>query len=152
VLDSLAARNWEALRNTLAHLVMPAFVLGYVATATIARITRSSMLDVLGQDYIRTARAKGLWERVVILRHALRNALIPTVTVIGLVFGGLLEGSVLTETIFAWPGLGRYITTGYITLDYPAVMGGTLYIAVVFSIVNLLVDLTYAVLDPRIRL
>jgi peptide/nickel transport system permease protein len=152
VLDSLAARNWAALQNTLAHLLMPAFVLGYVATATIARITRSSMLDVLGQDYIRTARAKGLWERVVILRHALRNALIPTVTVIGLVFGGLLEGSVLTETIFAWPGLGRYITTGYITLDYPAVMGGTLYIAVVFSVVNLAVDLTYAVLDPRIRL
>lgn len=152
LLDSLMARNWEAVRNALAHLIMPAFVLGYVATATIARITRSSMLDVLSQDYIRTARAKGLLERLVILRHALRNALIPTVTVIGLVFGGLLEGSVLTETIFAWPGLGRYITTGYITLDYPAVMGGTLYIAVVFSIVNLVVDLTYAVLDPRIRL
>ena len=152
LVDSLLAGNWEALRNAIGHLIMPAFVLGYVATATIARMTRSSMLDVLYQDYIRTARSKGLRERVVILRHALRNALIPTVTVIGLVFGGLLEGSVLTETIFAWPGLGRYITTGYITLDYPAVMGGTLYIAVVFSIVNLIVDLTYAVLDPRIRL
>jgi peptide/nickel transport system permease protein len=151
VLDSLLTRNWEALFNALAHLIMPAFVLGYVATATIARITRSSMLDALHQDYIRTARAKGLFERMVIMRHALRNALIPTVTVIGLVFGGLLEGSVLTETIFAWPGLGRYITTGYIALDYPAVMGGTLYIAVMFSLVNLLVDLTYAVLDPRIR-
>lgn len=152
LLDSLLAGNWEALRNAIGHLIMPAFVLGYVATATIARMTRSSMLDVLYQDYIRTARSKGLRERVVILRHALRNALIPTVTVIGLVFGGLLEGSVLTETIFAWPGLGRYITTGYISLDYPAVMGGTLYIAVVFSIVNLIVDLTYAFLDPRIRL
>jgi peptide/nickel transport system permease protein len=152
LLDGLVARNWEAVRNALAHLIMPAFVLGYVATATIARITRSSMLDILSQDFIRTARAKGLREQVVILRHALRNALIPTVTIIGLVFGGLLEGSVLTETIFAWPGLGRYITTAYITLDYPAVMGGTLYIAVVFSIVNLAVDLTYAVLDPRIRL
>ncbi len=152
LLDSLFARNWEALTNGLAHLIMPAFVLGYVATATIARTTRSSMLDVLHQDYIRTARAKGLRDRLVIIRHALRNALIPTVTIIGLVFGGLLEGSVLTETIFAWPGLGRYITTGYITLDYPAVMGGTLYIALVFSIVNLVVDLTYAVLDPRIRL
>jgi len=152
ILDSLLAGNWAALGNAVAHLIMPAFVLGYVATATIARVTRSSMLDVLFQDYIRTARSKGLVERVVILRHALRNALIPTVTVIGLVFGGLLEGSVLTETIFAWPGLGRYITTGYISLDYPAVMGGTLYIAVVFSIVNLLVDLTYAFLDPRIRL
>jgi len=152
ILDSLLAGNWAALGNAVAHLIMPAFVLGYVATATIARVTRSSMLDVLFQDYIRTARSKGLVERVVILRHALRNALIPTVTVIGLVFCGLLEGSVLTETIFAWPGLGRYITTGYISLDYPAVMGGTLYIAVVFSIVNLLVDLTYAFLDPRIRL
>ncbi len=152
ILDSLLAGNWAALGNAVAHLIMPAFVLGYVATATIARVTRSSMLDVLYQDYIRTARSKGLLERVVILRHALRNALIPTVTIIGLVFGGLLEGSVLTETIFAWPGLGRYITTGYISLDYPAVMGGTLYIAVVFSIVNLIVDLTYAFLDPRIRL
>jgi peptide/nickel transport system permease protein len=152
ILDSLLAGNWAALGNALGHLVMPAFVLGYVATATIARVTRSSMLDTLYQDYIRTARSKGLVERVVILRHALRNALIPTVTVIGLVFGGLLEGSVLTETIFAWPGLGRYITTGFITLDYPAVMGGTLYIAVVFSIVNLIVDLGYAFLDPRIRL
>jgi peptide/nickel transport system permease protein len=152
ILDSLLAGNWAALGNAVGHLLMPAFVLGYVATATIARMTRSSMLDVLYQDYIRTARSKGLREGVVVLRHALRNALIPTVTVIGLVFGGLLEGSVLTETIFAWPGLGRYITTGYITLDYPAVMGGTLYIAVVFSVVNLIVDLTYAFLDPRIRL
>jgi len=151
ILDSLLAGNWAALRNAVGHLVMPAFVLGYLATATIARVTRSSMLDALHQDYVRTARSKGLVERVVVLRHALRNALIPTVTVIGLVFGGLLEGSVLTETIFAWPGLGRYITTGYITLDYPAVMGGTLYIAVVYSIVNLVVDLTYAFLDPRIR-
>ncbi|MDR7426109.1 MAG: ABC transporter permease [Armatimonadota bacterium] len=152
IVDSLLAGDWVALRNAVAHLIMPAFVLGYVATATIARVTRSSMLDILHQDYIRTARSKGLVERVVILRHALRNALIPTVTVIGLVFGGLLEGSVLTETVFAWPGLGRYITTGYISLDYPAVMGGTLYIAVVFSLVNLIVDLTYAFLDPRIRL
>lgn len=152
IVDSLLAGNWAALRNAVGHLIMPAFVLGYVATATIARVTRSSMLDILHQDYIRTARSKGLVERVVVLRHALRNALIPTVTVIGLVFGGLLEGSVLTETVFAWPGLGRYITTGYISLDYPAVMGGTLYIAVVFSVVNLIVDLTYAFLDPRIRL
>ncbi len=152
IVDSLLAGNWAALRNAVGHLIMPAFVLGYVATATIARVTRSSMLDILHQDYIRTARSKGLVERVVILRHALRNALIPTVTVIGLVFGGLLEGSVLTETVFAWPGLGRYITTGYISLDYPAVMGGTLYIALVFSVVNLIVDLTYAFLDPRIRL
>ncbi|MCL6553711.1 MAG: ABC transporter permease [Firmicutes bacterium] len=152
VVDSLVRGRWDALADALHHLALPALVLGAYVMGTITRVTRSSVLEVLAQDYVRTARAKGLPERAVIGRHALRNALIPTVTVIGLVFGGLLEGSVLTETIFAWPGLGRYITTGYITLDYPAVMGGTLYIAVVFSIVNLLVDLTYAVLDPRIRL
>jgi peptide/nickel transport system permease protein len=149
--DSILAGDWEAFRNALGHLVMPAFVLGYLATATIARICRSSMLDVLHQEYIRTAQAKGLRPRVVILRHALRNALIPTVTVVGLVFGELLEGSVLTETIFAWPGLGRYITTGFLALDYPAVMGGTLYVAVVFSVANLIVDIAYAFLDPKIR-
>ncbi len=151
IFDSLLVRNWHAFRNALGHLAMPAFVLGYVATATIARISRSSMLDVLQQEYIRVAKAKGLHARVVILRHALKNALMPTVTVLGLIFGGLLEGSVLTETVFAWPGLGRYITTGYLSLDYPAVMGGTLYIALVFSIVNLVVDIGYAFLDPRIR-
>ncbi|MBI4280182.1 MAG: ABC transporter permease [Armatimonadetes bacterium] len=151
LVDSLLSANREAFWNALAHLVMPALVLGYAATATIARISRSGMLDVLLQDYIRTARAKGLTERVVLLRHALRNAIIPTVTIIGLVFGGLLEGAVLTETIFAWPGLGRYITQGYIALDYPAVMGATLYIAVVYSLVNLVVDIGYAALDPRMR-
>ncbi len=151
ILDSLLVRDWDALRNALAHLAMPAFVLGYVATATIARISRSSMLDVLYQEYIGVARAKGLHERVVIVHHALKNALIPTITVMGLIFGGLLEGSVLTETVFAWPGLGRYITTGYLSLDYPAVMGGTLYIALVFSTVNLIVDVGYAFLNPRIR-
>ena len=151
VLDSLLAREWEALRSALAHLVLPAVVLGFSATANVARTSRSSMLEVLFQDFVRTARAKGLPERAVVMRHALRNALIPTVTLVGLIFGSLLEGAVLTETIFAWPGLGRYITTGYLALDYPAVMGGTLYIAVAYSLVNLVVDILYAVIDPRVR-
>lgn len=151
LVDSLIAGDWDAFRSAGSHLILPASVLGFFATANIARISRSSMLDSLYQEYIRTARAKGLAERAVVLRHALRNALIPTVTIVGLIFGSLLEGAVLTETIFSWPGLGRYITTGYLALDYPAVMGGTLYIAVVYSLVNLLVDIGYAALDPRIR-
>ena len=109
------------------------------------------MLDCLRQDYVRTAKAKGLNKRLVIKRHALRNALIPTVTIIGLTFGSLLEGAVLTETVFSWPGLGRYITNGYLVLDYPAIMGGTLYIALIYSIANLIVDILYAFLDPRMR-
>ena len=151
VIDSLLTGNWEALKNGLLHLIMPAFVLGYSATASIARITRASMLDVLRQEYITTARSKGLEERKVVRNHALRNALIPTVTIIGLTFGSLLEGAVLTETVFSWPGLGRYITNGYLVLDYPAVMGGTLYIAFIYSLVNLIVDIIYAFLDPRMR-
>ncbi|WP_324670388.1 ABC transporter permease [Geochorda subterranea] len=151
LVDSLLAREWEALRSALSHLVLPAVVLGFSATANVARTSRSSMLEVLFQDFVRTARAKGVPERAVVLRHALRNALIPTVTLVGLIFGSLLEGAVLTETIFSWPGLGRYITTGYLALDYPAVMGGTLYIAVVYSLVNLVVDILYAVIDPRVR-
>ncbi len=109
------------------------------------------MLEALQQEYVRTARAKGLREWVVIYRHALRNALIPTTTVIGLAYGGLLEGSVLTETIFSWPGLGRYITGAFLSLDFPAVMGGTLLIAVIYSLANLVVDLVYALINPRIR-
>lgn len=151
LVDSLAAGDWEAFQGAAVHLILPAFVLGFSATANIARTSRSSMLDVLFQEFIRTARAKGLPERLVVLKHGLRNALIPTTTIIGLIFGGLLEGAVLTETIFGWPGLGRYITTGYLALDYPAVMGGTLYIAVVYSLVNLVVDILYAFIDPRIR-
>lgn len=149
--DSLFTGNWEAFRDALTHILLPAFVLGYNSTASIARITRSSMLEVLGQEYIRTAKAKGLKKRLVIYRHALRNALIPTITIIGLVFGGLLEGAVLTETVFSWPGLGRYITAGLLSLDYPAVMGGTIYIAFIYSLANLAVDILYAFLDPRMR-
>lgn len=151
ILDSLISGNWRSLWDGLQHLILPAFVLGYSSTASVARIMRASMLDVLQQDYIRTAKSKGLSKRVVIFRHALKNALIPVVTVIGVDFGNLLGGAVLTETIFSWPGLGRYIVNALLMLDYPAVTGGTLFIAFVYSLMNLLVDISYAVIDPRMR-
>lgn len=149
-IDSILAGNWAAFRSAVMHLIMPAFVLGYFSTAAITRITRSSMLDVLSQEYIEAARVKGVKERVVIYRHALRNAMIPTVTIIGVTYGGLLEGSVLTESIFSWPGLGRYATSSFLYLDFPAVMGATLLIAITFSFANLVVDIVYAFLNPRI--
>jgi len=151
VVDSVLALDAEALRSSLLHLVLPALTLGYFSTAVIARMTRSSMLEVLGQDYMRTARAKGLAERLIVLRHGLRNALIPTVTVIGLTFGSLLSGAVLTETIFSWPGLGRYATASAVSLDFPAVLGVTLLAAIVYPVANLVVDVAYYWLDPRIQ-
>ena len=150
VLDSLLTGNLPALQSSVLHLILPAFTLGYYSTAIIARIMRSSMLEVLNQDYIRTARAKGLRERAVVVRHGLRNALIPTMTIIGVTFGSLLSGAVLTETIFTWPGLGRYATASAINLDFPAVMGVTLLAAVVYVLANLVVDISYHLLDPRI--
>lgn len=149
--DSFLTGNIPALQSSLQHLILPAFVLGYFSTAVIARMMRSSMLEVLNQDYLRTARAKGLAERIVIFRHGFRNALIPTLTIIGVTFGSLLSGAVLTETIFTWPGLGRYATAAAIGLDFPAVMGVTLIAGVIFPVANLVVDLSYAWLDPRIR-
>jgi peptide/nickel transport system permease protein len=151
VLDSIIAGDLEALRSSLVHLVLPALTLGYFSTAVIARMTRSSMLEVLGQDYMRTARAKGLREPVIVLRHALRNAMIPTVTIIGLTFGSLLSGAVLTETIFSWPGLGRYATASAVSLDFPAVLGVTLLAAIMYPLANLVVDIAYYWLDPRIQ-
>jgi peptide/nickel transport system permease protein len=151
VLDSLLTGNFPALQSSALHLILPAFTLGYYSTAVIARIMRSSMLEVLGQDYMRTARAKGLRERAIVVRHGLRNALIPTTTVIGVTFGSLLSGAVLTETIFTWPGLGRYATASAINLDFPAVMGVTLLAAVVYMLANFVVDISYHVLDPRIE-
>jgi peptide/nickel transport system permease protein len=149
--DALLTGNWPALRDALAHLVLPAVVLGYYQTGLITRMTRGSLLEVLRQDYVRTARAKGVSERSVIMLHALRNALLPTVTVVGLAFGGLLSGAVLTETIFSWPGIGRYATNSVTNVDIPAVLGVTLVIAVIYSIANLAVDVLYAYLDPQIR-
>lgn len=150
VVDCLLAGDAGAFGDALSHLFLPAVVLGFAATGIILRMTRSTMVEVLRQDYMRTARAKGLSRYRVIVGHALRNAMIPTVTVIGLAFGGLLSGAVLTETIFSWPGLGRYATDAVVTLDIPAIMGVTMVAAVAYSIVNLLVDIAYGWLDPRI--
>jgi len=149
--DSLIAGNAKAFWSSLLHLILPALTLGYFSTAIIARMMRSSMLEVLGLDYVLAARAKGLRQGTVIWRHALRNALIPTVTTIGVTFGSLLSGAVLTETIFSWPGLGRYATNSAVSLDFPAVMGVTLLAALVYTAANLTVDLAYHWLDPRIR-
>ena len=151
LIDALLARDLGILANVLGHLILPAIVLGSRSLAGIARITRASMLEVLGQDYVKVARAKGLRERTVILRHALKNALLPIITVIGIYYGGLLEGSVLTETVFAWPGLGRYATSAILSQDFSAIMGATLLIGLVFSLANLTVDLAYGLLNPRIR-
>lgn len=150
-IDSLLTGNMVALQSSVHHLLLPAFVLGYFSTAVIARMMRSSMLEVLNQDYLRTARAKGLRERNVIMLHGFRNALIPTITIIGITFGSLLSGAVLTETIFSWPGLGRYATASAIGLDFPAVLGVTIIAAIVYTLSSLFVDLCYAWLDPRIR-
>lgn len=151
ILDALMSGNWAALRSGLAHLTLPAVTLGATAMATIARMARSSMLDVLGLDFVRTARAKGVAEPRVIRRHALWNALLPVVTLIGLQLGLLLSGAVLTETIFALPGLGRLTITSVLARDYPVVQGVVLIGAVIFVLANLAVDLLYAWLDPRIR-
>lgn len=151
VLDSIITGNMPALRNAISHLILPSVALATIPTAVIARMTRSSMLDVMRQDYIRTARSKGLVEKVVIYRHALKNALIPVVTVIGLMVGALLAGAILTETVFAWPGIGRLAIQGISTRDIPIVQGTTLFFSGIFVIVNLIVDVTYAYLDPRIH-
>ncbi len=151
VIDSILAGQWYILGNALSHLILPALVLGAFSMGLIARITRSSMLEVLSLDYITTARSKGLRERLVIIRHALRNALMPVVTVIGLAYGNLLSGAVLTETIFAWGGIGLYAYNSARTLDFPAIMGVSMLIAMVFITINLIVDMLYCWLDPRIR-
>lgn len=137
--------------GTPLHLVMPALTLAAYAIAQIARLVRSSMLEVLNQDYVRTARAKGLRERTVLMRHALKNAAIPVVTLIGLHFGVLLGGTVVTETIFAWPGLGRLIVSSIYLRDFPVVQAGVLYLAVIFVLINSLLDISYGFLDPSIR-
>jgi peptide/nickel transport system permease protein len=151
VTDGLLSGDWAAAGNALAHLVLPTVALGATAMATIARMARSTMLDVLGLDYVRTARAKGAGEGGVIGRHALWNALLPVVTLIGLQLGLLLSGAVLTETIFALPGLGRLTITSVLARDYPVVQAVVLIGAGIFVLTNLLVDLLYAWLDPRIR-
>lgn len=151
IVDSILTGNAEALLNGIKHLILPSVALSTISMAIIARMTRSAMLEVLEQDYIRTARAKGLIERVVTVRHALKNALLPVITVLGLQVGVLLSGAVLTETIFAWPGIGRWLYLSILSRDYPIVQGMALFITALFLVVNLLVDVSYALVDPRIR-
>ncbi|WP_353645843.1 ABC transporter permease [Mesorhizobium sp. WSM2239] len=151
LLDAILMRDWPAFRDIFAHIILPASLLGYFSLAYISRMTRSFMLNELSQEYIVAARAKGLSETRIIWAHALRNAAVPLVTVIALSYAGLLEGSVLTETVFAWPGLGLYITNSLQNADMNAVLGGTIIIGSVFIGINLLSDLLYRTLDPRTR-
>lgn len=152
IFNAMLSGNWVLFKDAVTHLILPAVALGTIPMALIARMTRSSMLEVLGQDYIRTARAKGLARRAVILKHAFRNALLPLATVIGLSLGGLLGGAVLTETIFNLSGVGRILVDAISARDYGIVQGFTVVIAVFFVVLNLIVDVSYAYLDPRIRL
>jgi peptide/nickel transport system permease protein len=151
IIDSILTGNIPALIDALQHLILPSIALATIPMAIIARMTRSSMLDVLQEDYVRTAHAKGVSERIVLFRHALKNAFLPVITVIGLQFGALLSGAVLTETIFSWPGIGKWVYDAILGRDYPIVQGGTLLIAMIYVIANLLVDISYSFLDPRIH-
>ena len=152
VLNGLLSANFSLVNDAIKHLILPALALATISMALIARMTRSSMLEVLGQDYIRTARAKGLTYRAVVMKHAFRNALLPLITIIGLSLGALLSGAVLTETVFNLPGVGRILYEGITARDYGIVQGFTVVIAVFFVVLNLIVDVLYAFLDPRIRL
>ena len=143
--------DWPILGQTIRHLLLPALALSTVPMAIVMRMTRGAMIEVLHQDYVRTARAKGLRDRVVVGGHAFRNALLPVVTIVGLQVGALLSGAILTETIFSWPGIGRWVYESIQLRDYPVVQSMTLVIAVIFVVTNLLVDLSYAWLDPRVR-
>src|ERR671929_2279120 len=151
VLDAILERDWHALGDVLKHLILPGIALGSIPLAVVARITRAAVLDVQNEDYVRTARSKGLNPLVVDRRHVLRNALLPVSTIIGLQTGLLLSGAVLTETVFAWPGVGFWLKEAIFNRDYPVLQGGILFLAVVFVVVNLVVDVSYAVINPRIR-
>jgi len=151
VLDAILTRDWATLKDVLKHLVLPAVALGSIPLAIVARITRAAVLDVQNEDYVRTARAKGLAPLIVDRRHVLRNAALPITTIIGLQVGLLLSGAVLTETIFSWPGLGRWLAEAIFNRDYSVLQGGILFVAFVFVFVNLIVDVVYALINPRIR-
>jgi peptide/nickel transport system permease protein len=150
--DAALHGQWDVFRSSVVHIILPAIALGSFALGILARMLRSSLLAALGDDYVRTARAKGLSEGNVVVGHAIRNALIPTITVLGLTFAGLLAGAVLTETIFSWPGIGRYSVQAALKLDYPGLLGVTLFVASAYVAVNLVVDIIYGMLDPRIRI
>ncbi len=147
----LSGEGWPAFKSAVSHIILPAIALGTIPLAVISRMTRSSLLEVLGEDYIRTAQAKGLTRARVIGVHALRNAMVPILTVIGLMFGTIVTGAILTETIFSWPGIGKWIVNSVTSRDYPVIQGGILLIAVAVVSINLLVDLLYAVANPRLR-
>jgi peptide/nickel transport system permease protein len=151
ILDALITRDWAALKDTIEHLILPAIALGSIPLAVITRITRAAVLDVQNEDYVRTARAKGLPPHTVDRRHVLRNALLPVSTIIGLQTGLLLSGAVLTETVFAFPGMGSWLRDAIFNSDYAVLQGGILFLAVVFVLVNLIVDISYAIINPRIR-
>jgi peptide/nickel transport system permease protein len=151
MVDSALAGEWEVFWNALSHVLLPASILGYLSLAYLARMTRSFMLAELGQEYVTTARIKGLAERRVVWRHALGNVMVPLITVVALAYANLLEGSVLTETVFAWPGLGQYITSSLLSADMNAVLGGTIVVGTIFIGLNLLSDLLYRLVDPRAR-
>jgi peptide/nickel transport system permease protein len=151
VIDALLARDLAVFRDAVRHLVLPASILSVVSLAMITRVTRAAMLDILHEDYLRTARAKGLAEPVVVLKHALRNASVPILTVVGIQLGQLIGGVVITETIFSWPGLGLYAVTAVENQDYPAIIAFTLVTTVVYVLINLVVDLLYPVLNPQVR-
>jgi peptide/nickel transport system permease protein len=150
-IDSLLVGEWGTLLDALAHLILPTFALAWARLAVVVRVTRRSVLQVLGEDYVRTARAKGLGNRRVVGRHVLKNALIPVVTIVGLQFGWLLGGTVLVEVIFGWPGVGRYALEAIGFLDFPAIMGVTLTVSLMFVVLNLIVDVLYTLIDPRIQ-
>lgn len=151
LLDSLLTGNWNAFKSSLNHMVLPAFTLAFTLIAIISRITRSSVLEVLDQDYIRTARSKGLSEKIVILKHCLKNALLPIITVAGTLYGQLIGGLIVTEAVFSWPGVGRYMVHSILYLDFKPIMGFTIITAFAFVMINLVVDVLYAFIDPRIR-
>ena len=151
ILDAIITRDWAALWDAIKHLILPAIALGSIPLAVITRITRAAVLDVQNEDYVRTARAKGLAPRTVDRRHVLRNALLPVSTIIGLQTGLLLSGAVLTETVFALPGIGSWLRDAIFNRDYPVLQGGILFLAFVFVLVNLIVDISYAIINPRIR-
>lgn len=151
ILDAVLTENWAALKDLIWHITLPALTLSTIPMAIVARMTRSAMLEVLRQDYIKTAKAKGLSNFIVTFKHALRNALIPVVTTVGLQFGVALGGAILTETIFAWPGVGKWMYDAVMQRDYMVIQGGTLFIAGMFVIINLCVDVLYAVINPKIN-
>ncbi len=151
LIDALLTGNWAALQSHLRHLILPALAIGLTSAGFITRLTRGAMLEVMSKDYVRAARAKGLQERSVVIKHAFRNAMLPVLTFLGLQFGALLGGAVITEMVFAWPGLGRLLLDGILRRDYPVVQAAVIVVAFIYVIVNLIVDLAYHLIDPRLR-